>query len=377
MDRKTITWVTADYFADCDIDIIPRLCEEGWHIHWIVLFALSNRYKESDFTELQNKHPNLTVEFFYRTHRLRYPQNIADYWKLANIVQKRKADVNYVNLVADNPWSLAFFMRLPKANTIITAHQGRVHLGMGHYKYYNFLRDRVYGRLKNVNMFSKSQAAYFKERYADSRIFQIPLGLKYFGEPTQDRPSATDCVKLLIFGLVVRNKNLPIVVDAANNLYERGIRDFKVVIRGKGVAVEEVKSHIKYPEIIDAEFRYVDNSEIPDLFNTSHYLVQPYKEMSQSGPFKVAMQYNLPLITSDLEGFTDEMKVGDTGFVFKNDNVKDLEEVLMKCYNIAKKEDEYTALRNRMADYVNAKYSVESIAQLYTDMFNSIAQSYI
>ena len=83
--KMKITWVTADYFADCDIDIIPRLCEEGWHIHWIVLFALSNRYQESDFTKLQDKHSNLTVEFFYLTHRLRYPQNIADYWKLAGI----------------------------------------------------------------------------------------------------------------------------------------------------------------------------------------------------------------------------------------------------------------------------------------------------
>lgn len=377
MNNKKICWLTPDCFADCDIDIVPALCKQGWNIHWIILFNLNdNRFSEADFDAIvKDCKGRLTMEFVRLTYRKRYPQNALVYWSLANKVRQQKADVNYINMIPGTPWELAFFYHLTKKNTIISAHQGRVHLGMGHFRYYNFLRDRVYGRLKNVNMFSKSQASYFKERYADSRIFQIPLGLKYFGESTQERPSATECVKLLIFGLIVRNKNLPIVVDAVNNLYEKGIRDIKVIIRGKGVAVEEVKTHIKYPEIIDAEFRYVDNAEIPDLFNTSHYLVQPYKEMSQSGPFKVAMQYNLPLITSDLEGFTDEMKVGDTGFVFKNDNVKDLEEVIMKCYDIAKKEEEYASLRKRMANFVNTKYSVDSIVRLYADMFNSIAKS--
>lgn len=369
MDRKKITWVTADYFADCDIDIIPRLCEEGWHIHWIVLFALSNRYKESDFTKLQDKHLNLTVEFFYLTHRLRYPQNVADYWKLANIVKNRKADVNYVNLVADNPWSLAFFMRLPKANTIITAHQGRVHEGMGHYKYYNFLRDRVYGRLKNVNMFSKSQAQLFKERYKDSIIYQFNLALKTFGEPTNSRPLDGD-VRFLSFGSIIYTKSIETLIDAACVLYERGVRGYKVSINGKCKDWSWYQQRIKYPEIFELDVRLIDNNEIPNLFNGSHYLVQPYRVVSQSGPTKIAYYYNVPNITSNLPGFTDEMIEGVTGYSFETGNPESLADRMQ--YLIEHHREIYPNMLKGLHEYVSANYSPDVITQKYIDMFSSV-----
>lgn len=371
MKKKKICWVTPDCFADCDIPYVPKLLDE-FDIHWIIQLPIKSRYSKDDFTCLSEKYDNLTTEFIISKTRERYPFKMFEYYKVIKIIKREKPDIVYVNLVANSPWQIPMLLSLPKNKTIVTAHQGRVHVGMGHYKYNNFMRDVVYRRIKNVNMFSKSQAAYFKERYKDSTVYQIPLGLKYFGEPTIERPSAGENVIFLLFGLIVKNKNLPILLDAVNHLYERGIRDLKVVIRGMGYAVDEVKQHIKYPDIVDADFRYVDNAEIPNLFNGSHYLVQPYKEMSQSGPFKVAMQYNLPLITSDLEGFTDEMSIGNTGYTFKNEDINDLENVLIKCYKLAKNDKEYSNLLSRMEKYVTLNYSTENIVQAYIDMFHSI-----
>ena len=54
------------------------------------------------------------------------------------------------------------FNLLPKRHYIQTAHQGEVHIGMGHKRLLNILRRLVYSRVKYVNMFSKSQAELFQ-----------------------------------------------------------------------------------------------------------------------------------------------------------------------------------------------------------------------
>lgn len=371
MIKKKILWITADYFVDCDIPNIPDILSD-FDIHWMVYLPYNSRYNEKDFTGLSNKYSNLKLEIVRSHCKERSPKKIFEYMRIIKAIKREKPDLVYVNMVSMSPWQIPMFLSLPKDKTILTAHQGRVHAGMRFYRYNNLLRDIAYRRVANVNMFSKSQATHFLSRYQKSNVCVIPLGLKYFGEPTNNRPTPEQCVRLLMFGLIVKNKNLPILVDAVNNLYEKGIKDIQIVIRGKGYAIDELKNHIRYPEIVDAQFGYVDNEEIPNLFNSCHYLVLPYKEMSQSGPFKVAMQYNLPLITSDLPGFTDEMSIGETGFVFKNDDVADLEAILMKCYSIAKNDQEYSLLRERMRCNVLANYSKQSIVKAYVDMFNKL-----
>lgn len=378
MNNKKICWLTPDCFADCDIDIVPALCKQGWNIHWIILFNLNdNRFSEADFDAIVKEcEGHLSMEYVRLTYRKRYPQNAIVYWNLANKVRRQNADVNYINMAPGTPWELAFFYHLPKSNTIITAHQGRVHEGMGHFRYYNFLRDRVYGRLKNVNMFSKSQAAYFKQRYKESKIYQFVLGLKYFGEPTITRQE-DGIIRFLSFGSINYAKHIDLLLDAASNLYEQGYKNIRVKIAGKcGDWQTTYKPHIKYPEIIEEEIRMVDNNEIPNLFTDADFFVQPYRVISQSGPFKIAMQYNLPLITSDLPGFTDEMVEGVTGYTFKTNDVKSLEEVMIRAIRMKEECVPYTELKAKMKAHVDTTYAPEALVKQYADMFNDIAKKH-
>lgn len=373
MKLKKICWITPDCFADCDIPYVPLL-SGMFDIYWIVQLTINHRYKEEDFLEIQNCHNNIKVEIIRSKFRERNPLKLLEYLHINKIIRRETPDVVYSNLMPFSPWQIPMFLLLPKSKTICTAHQGRVHEGMGHYKYNNFLRDILYKRIKNVNMFSKSQAAYFQERYPNSKIFQFPLGLKDFGEATSI-PVDDGVTRFLSFGTINYAKHIDLLIDAACNIFEQGYKNIKIKIAGMCSDWESTYlPRIKYPEIFEEEIRMIENEEIPNLYTEADFFVQPYRVISQSGPFKIAMNYNTPLITSDLPGFMDEMVEGTTGFTFKTDNVKALEDVLIKAIEVKRSKTEYEALKMRMKEYVDKTYSYESLVMQYTEMFNEFAK---
>ena len=108
-------------------------------------------------------------------------------------------------------------------------------------------------------------------------------------------------------------------------LYEKGLRGFKVKICGVCKSWDFYQKRIRYPELFDLNIGFVKNEDIPNLLSESHYCVQPYRAVSQSGVVKVAFQYDTPVIVSNLPGFMDEVVEGLNGFSFMVENVSDLE----------------------------------------------------
>lgn len=375
MSKKKICWITPDCFADCDIPYVPLLLD-FFDICWIVQLPKDSRFQEKDFRNIEIQHRNLKVEIIQSTIRERNPLKVFEYFKVNTIIWREKPDLVYSNMIASSPWQIPMFLLLPKKKTINTAHQGRVHEGMGHYKYYNFLRDILYKRIKNVNMFSKSQAVYFHERYPDSKIYQFPLGLKDFGEATIQKKEDT-ITRFLSFGSINYAKHIDLLIDAACSIYEQGYKNIRVKIAGMcGDWDETYLPHIKYPEVFENEIRMIDNNEIANLYSEADFFVQPYRVISQSGPFKIAMNYNVPLITSDLAGFKDEMIENITGFIFRTNDVKSLEKVLIKAIEVKESGYEYISLKNRMKEHVEKVYSADSLVKQYTQMFNDVINKY-
>ena len=375
MKKNTIVWITPDCFIDCDVSYIPKL-SEIFQIHWIVIRPICHRFTLNEIKTSIKNYDDITLTIIESKCRERNPLKIFEYNKINTIISKVNPNLIYINISPTSPWQIPMFIRLPINKTIIAAHQGKVHEGMGHYWYYNMLRDFVFKRFKYINMFSKSQASFFRERYPNPRIFQFVLGLKYFGEPSMDI-KAHDTINFLSFGIVNYAKHIDLLIDAACNIYEKGYKNIRVKIVGSCANWNEVyKPHIRYPEIFDVDIRMIDNEEIPNLFAESDYFVQPYRVLSQSGPFKIAMKYNIPLITSDLPGFTDEMVENTTGFIFESEKVENLESIMIKAIQI-KIKGEYSELKARMKEYVDKVYSEHSLLNQYAEMFNTIISNEI
>lgn len=364
MNKKKICWVSAASFIDVDIPFIPDLLE-WFDIEWIVV---TSRYKDSFFDELEAKYEGLKIHKIRFTHRARDPRNVFDYLAIGKIVKAANADLNYIDMVPNNPWCLPFYYSLPADKTICCAHDGSVTPSM---KFPVLCRLGFYigfGHAKYINMFSKSQAHLFNKNYPGHDVTIIPLALKDFGTSTIEQRK--DSVSFLYFGAIHSDKNIELLIEAANQLVEDGITGFKVSINGKWRLPWDINSKIRHQEVFELNLRIIENEEIPNLFASCHYVVYPYKCMSQSGAMKVAYNYNRPVIASNLQGFVDEVKEGIDGYLFESENVDDLKRVMKQCINKTGKE--YKALLNDMKNDVAISYKHEVLLRQYFEMFNNV-----
>ncbi|HEY4874765.1 MAG TPA: glycosyltransferase [Puia sp.] len=369
--KKTLTWVTVDYFVDCDFN--PELLKkilDLFKIHWIILLPYKNsRCSESDFKELNKLH-DLKIEFLYSSFRQRDPRRLLYYLDLFKRIKEINADIIYLNCVPD-PYLMPFFWIFNKRKTIFCAHDGEVHAGFD----FNLITKATfklsYKFAKYVCTFSYSQERLFNKNFSKSKTFVIPLSLKTFGNCNVLK--SENKIIFLSFGVINYSKNIGLLIDAACNVYERGYNNFKISINGNCSNWDLYKSRIRYPQLFECNIRPINNNEIAEIFQKAHYLVQPYRHVSQSGVMKVAFNYNLPVIASDFPGFSEEIKEGTNGFLFHSLDVQSLEKLMSKV--IDEHRTEYPLLLNKMAVHTKTFYAPNVIADRYLKMFDKVISS--
>jgi glycosyltransferase involved in cell wall biosynthesis len=326
-----------------------------------------NRYTVSDI----NQFPGLKKinKFFYLTDlRHRNIKNITFYWNLLKKIKRQNPDIVYLNLQGFPFLAPICGLLLNKKQIIFAVHQAQVHEGMKFQLITKLYFKFLHAWFNHFHLFSDSQAEIFKQKHPNKNVNVIPLGLKHFGQ--SDKVPSNDKIVFFNFGTIIKNKNIGILIEAACNLYEKGISNFKVRIVGACENWTPYESLIKYPELFELKIEAIENDEIPELFSSSHYLVLPYSAVSQSGPLKIAFNYNNPVIASNLEEFRNEIKDNVTGYLFKNSDVKSLEETMLKA--ISNHNRMYERLKTNQREYVINNYSTDIIKENYNAMFNSI-----
>lgn len=251
---------------------------------------------------------------------------------------------------------------------LLAMHHGKAHSGMRftrlHNAYLQWLKQQPYYFL----FFSHSQSALFETE--SSRKFVIPLALNNYGKSEME--PATDKVVFQYFGHMISTKNVGLLIQAACKLKEQTDKPFLVRIYGHCRNWNSLyQPFIKYPDIFDIRHESVSDDEIADIFSSAHYLVQPYKTVTQSGPTKLAYGYNMPIIASDLSGFREAIVENVTGLFFESENVDALTALMKRCLD--EHPQLYTKLRNSQWEYVEKNLSDETIINQYEEMFNKIA----
>lgn len=140
-----------------------------------------------------------------------------------------------------------------------------------------------------------------------------------------------DEIVVLFFGLVRPYKGLDVLVDALNlmNLENTRIRPLIVgefYIEPQQITNRIKKSHLPYYEIIN---RYVSDDEAAFYLAASDVMVLPYRSASQSGVLSNALNFNLPVIVSDLAGLKEHVKYGETGFIVPPEDAVSLAKELL------------------------------------------------
>ena len=371
---KKLCWITPDWFVDVDIPIVPHLSNE-YDIIWIIVFPWrNNRFKEADFDLIIRTYSHISIKFIhYKYYGLDF-RNLYYNWKIKKIIKRSDPDVIYFNIVPSGPIILPLYRWLPAEKTIVTAHDGCVKPSFHFRKLAEKCFDLAYNPKQYVQLFSPNEAEIFKKKREGKNIFVIPLAVKDFGK--SHSTLRTDCISFISFGNINSDKNVLLLIRAAEKIYTEGYRNFKVVIKGRCIDWHEnYQPLISHEELFEKDLRFIDNSEIPDIFASNWYAVFPYKQSGQSGVVKVALNYKKPVIVSDLPGFTYDIEDGYNGYVFKNNDVDSLANVLKKC--IDNTDTDYKKLVANIERFVERKYSINKIVKSYREMFNKVLTSTI
>lgn len=111
------------------------------------------------------------------------------------------------------------------------------------------------------------------------------------------------------------------------------------------------------------------NNKIADLFCQSHFLILPYKDVTQSGPLMIAFNYGVPAIASNLPGFVENIKDTVTGFLFETENSDSLYTIMKTVIDTHK--TNYSQIKQNLNEYIGNNYSILKIKTMYSEMFNS------
>jgi glycosyltransferase involved in cell wall biosynthesis len=360
-----IVWLTAGCYLQVDLPFL-NILSQRFDVEWIVA-ANKDTYIVQHANEYAEQN-HIKLHIFDMRRRWFHPQSFKESANLMKFVSQINGDVYYLDYTTFPHlfWSMRRSMKGKKL--LLAMHHGKAHSGMRftrlHNVYLQWLKYQPYYFL----FFSHSQSALFE---TDSRKkFVIPLAINDYGQSEVSPPS--DKTVFQYFGHMISTKNVGLLITAACKLKEQTDKPFVVRMYGHCRNWEQLyQPLIKYPEIFDIKHESIPDDEIPDVFSSAHYLVQPYKTVTQSGPTKLAYGYHLPIIASDLPGFRESIVENITGLFFKSGDVDSLTALMKKCI------DEhpllYIKLRNSQRDYVENNLSVETIINQYEEMFNKIA----
>lgn len=364
---KTICWVTSSYLLQVDLPILHKI-SDTYSIKWIV-YANENSDKGKFAKQYANKH-GISIEFFQLHTHGYFPFSFFEYRKHLKYMGRLRCDLYYFNIIAFPYMFFSIKKYIPHEKVIMAMHHGKIHNGMRlkhiykHYLSYLCKQDFYF------QYFSKTQADCFVGN--QKRRFIIPLALNDFGTSTKQPPK--DYVQFLSFGHIIETKNIELLIKAACLLKERCKIPFKVKIVGHCRTWNTTyQSLIKYPEVFDLCIRSIPDEDIPDLFSSSHYLILPYKSVTQSGPLRIAYGYNLPVITSDLDGFKESVIDGVTGLMFKSEDINSLFCLMREC--IEKHPEIYSQLKHKQKIYVDKNLLVDAIVEKYINMFNHVSEN--
>jgi len=109
---------------------------------------------------------------------------------------------------------------------------------------------------------------------------------------------------ILMFGIVRKYKGLSVLLDSIKFLIENNHKNFHLLVAGEFWEPEEQYrqkiKELKIDKYVTIQNRYIPNEEIPVIFSAADLFVAPYIGGTQSGAIKLAMAFDLPIISTTI-----------------------------------------------------------------------------
>jgi|SRR5882724_1089366 len=355
---------------DTDMNVLPYISKEHQITFGVLIPKFSRSYWEKELKQIAIENKSIQFKIVPLKYRRRTPLNILVYIKLISAIRKGKYDVIYLNDFEDIYFRTLFAAFIRKDKTIYGIHDVVHHSGWKQNILLKASKKMFLRKFDTVLVFSESQAKILESKC--NRVFAVPMALKYFGANTNTQKDYS-VIRFLFFGNIASYKGLDILINAVKQL-SRKYDNFQLTIAGRCSEWETIyEPMIADSKNIVADIRFIENAEIPDFFSSAHYLILPYRDVTQSGPLMIAYNYNLPVIASDLEGFREYIKEGTTGFTFGAAKEDELEKVLEN--SLLRKKEAYDHLVSNLKDFVSKQYAAKNIASKYNNIFENVNEN--
>lgn len=363
--KKRICWITATYFLDVDLPVVPRLMEH-YAIDWIIVTSPKQIDSDRAYIESQTDKPFECVlnkgRFFSLQHFL-FCKDL--------VLRIKRGGYDWVYFDQSDYFFLFPLIRhyLGTDRVTIATHNVSIPKGARLPLFAKWSMYYVTSRFKHFQVFSKKQMAVLESKADTPDIFYCPLMLKDYGDKNGRTESSV--TRFLFFGNIIPYKRLDILLEAVNILVEQGVGNFAVDVCGyckPAVWKDKYLPLIKHPEVVHYDIRRIPNELVSSYFNNNDYFVMPYQDIAQSGAMTVAFNYNLPIIASDLESFAEFISDGTDGYFFEAGNADALSKVMKMA--IDNTETEYGELKCAQRRMIDRELAPNVVVAKYVEYFN-------
>jgi len=374
--KRKLLYLSPDCFFDTDELVLTHLAAV-YEVTWVALLSVVGaRTRDKADVEMMARRAGVKLHVKEMSWRRRSFSQLLFDFRLLKEMKSMQADILYVEDVADLFFYLLQPLFLNRLKTVCGLHDVIPHPGKGglmsklNAAAFDFTRWLHMRWAHHVHIFSRTEYAHFRKKYPSKNAFFTRLILKPYGDSELTAGDINNHCRFLFFGAIEFYKGLDLLIQAVEELIAAGHTKLSVTIAGRGEYWNECGQIVKNRDFYNLNIRFIRDDEIPALFSEHHFLVLPYRNASQSGPQMISLEYNLPVIVSDVEGLSDFVVDGATGFVFQRNNVDALKKVLLQCLQM--NADDYTSMRLKLDVWKQEHYRVEDTMGKYIRFFDDV-----
>nr|WP_263858768.1 glycosyltransferase family 4 protein [Shewanella algae] len=213
--------------------------------------------------------------------------------------------------------------------TVCTIHDGVLHAGDG--KPLEQFLNRLYVKNACKLVFLTD---YVRKLVKDEIGYNCPVRVIPHGIIGNDHEFYQDCKfekkSLLFFGRVSQYKGVENLLAAVKLIPTDYFETIYIV--GKSQYQVDYELAVEYSHKLEVIDRFVDESEVGDIFNRSSILVLPYVEATQSGVAMLGVKSKTPMIISNCGGLKEQLG-NESALYYEPDDINALSECIMRLLN--------------------------------------------
>jgi len=184
---------------------------------------------------------------------------------------------------------------------------------------------------------------------------------------------------LLFFGNIAPYKGLEYLIEAFRLVMDRE-KGYRLIIAGNPKNCDAYWSDIRaslerhpYRDHILQRIDFIPDAETEVYFKAADILVLPYRHVYQSGVLFLGYSFGLPVIATDVGALKEGIIEGETGWVCKPEDGKDLARVI-EAYFASPLYDNFESRRSAIRDFALKRHSWDVVGAITVDVYKGLLE---